>query len=126
MPALKDGKGKGKGKVMGKGKGKVKGKGNDDIMTIFIKSVTNEQKTMYVHGSETLGNVRDRLPMDPELGPDANSDVVVMKAQPLTLSLDVLNIQDGDTIFVNLKTPGLFWPGQGMFAPEARSCCGVS
>ena len=126
MPALKDGKGKGKGKVMGKGKGKVKGKGNDDIMTIFIKSPTNEQRTMSVHGSETLGNVRDRLPMDPELGPDANSDVVMMKAQPLTLSLDVLNIQDGDTLFVNLATPGLFWPGQGMLAPEARSCCGVS
>ena len=120
MPALKDGK----GKVMGKGK--VKGKGNDDIMTILIKSPTNEQMTMSVHGSETLENVRDRLPMDPELGPDAHSDVVMMRALPLTLPLDVLNIQDGDTIFVNLKTPGLFWPGQGMLAPEARSCCGVS
>jgi hypothetical protein len=122
VPALKDGK----GKVMGKGKGKVKGKGNDDIMTILIKSPTNEQRTMSVHGSETLGNVRDRLPMDPELGPDANGDVIVMKALPLTLSLDVLNIQDGDTLFVNLATPGLFWPGQGMFASESRSCCGVS
>jgi hypothetical protein len=122
VPALKDGK----GKVMGKGKGKVKGKGNDDIMTILIKSPTNEQRTMSVHGSETLGDVRGRLHMDPELGPDANSDVIVMKAQPLTLSLDVLNIQDGDTLFVNLATPGLFWPGQGMFASESRSCCGVS
>ena len=108
------------------GKGKVKGKDNDDIMTIFIKSVTNEQRTMYVHGSETLGNVRDRLPMDPELGPDANTDVIVMKAQPLGLTLDILNIQDGEALFVNLATPGLFWPGQGMLAPEARSCCGVS
>ena len=119
------GKGKGKeGKVMGKGK--VKGKGNDDIMTILIKSITNEQRTMSVHGSETLENVRDRLPMDPELGPDANSDVVMMRALPLTLPLDVLNIEDGATIYVNLKTPGLFYPGQGMLADEARSCCGVS
>ena len=122
MPALKDGKGK--GKVMGKGK--VKGKGNDDIMTILIISPTNERRTMSVHGSETLENVRDRLPMDPELGPDANSDVVMMRALPLTLPLDVLNIEDGASIYVNLKTPGLFYPGQGMLADEARSCCGVS
>ena len=119
MPALKDGK----GKVMGKGKSKDKGKDNDDIMTIFIKSPTNEQRAMSVHGSETLENVRNRFPMDPELGPDANSDVIVMKALPLGLTLDILNIQDGETLFVNLATPGLFYPGQGMFADEA--CCAL-
>ena len=103
MPALKDGK----GKVMGKGK--VKGKGNDDIMTILIKSITNEQRTMSVHGSETLENVRDRLPMDPELGPDANSDVVMMRALPLTLPLDILNIQDVYLMYIHLVMIKYHW-----------------
>ena len=113
-------------KLHDKGRVNGNGRGEDERLEISFRSPKGEETTMYAYGSETLGNVRDRLPMDPELSPDANSDVVVMRALPLTLSLDVLNIQNGDTLFVNLATPGLFWPGQGMLAPEARSCCGVS
>ena len=56
-------------------------------------------------------------------GPFAYGPRARSRRQPLTLSLDVLNINDGETLFVNLATPGLFYPGQRMFADEA--CCAL-
>ena len=87
--------GKFKGQVKGKGKGK------DERMTIYIQSPKGEQATMYAYGSETLENVRNRLPIDPELGPHIKRGVFVMKRIPPGLTLDILNIQDGDTLYVN-------------------------
>ena len=88
--------GKFKGQVKGKGKGK------DERMTINIQSPKGEQATMYAYGSETLESVRKRLPIDPELGPDIKRGVFVMKQIPFErLTLDILNIQDGDTLYVN-------------------------
>ena len=87
--------GKFKGQVKGKGKGK------DERMTIKIQSPKGEQAVMYAYGSETLESVRKRLPIDPELGPDIKRGVFVMKKIPPGLTLDILNIQDGDTLYVN-------------------------
>ena len=87
--------GKFKGQVKGKGKGK------DERMTIYIQSPKGEQATMYAYGSETLENVRNRLPIDPELGPHIKRGVFVMKRIPPGLTLDILNIEDGDTLHVN-------------------------
>ena len=101
VPALKDGK----GKVMGKGTGKGK------AMTIFLRSPNDDRMPMQVYGSDTLENVRERLPIDPELGHDVKQnlelgpymkrDVLLSKQIPLSLTLDALNIQHGDTIFVS-------------------------
>ena len=91
VPALKDGK----GKVMGKGKGKGK------AMTIFLRSPNDDRMPMQVYGSDTLENVRERLPIDPELGPYMKRDVLLSKQMPLSLTLDALNIQHGDTLFVS-------------------------
>ena len=87
--------GKFKGQVKGKGKGK------DERMTINIQSPKGEQAVMYAYGSETLESVRKRLPIDPKLGPDIKRGVFVMKKIPPGLTLDILNIQDGDTLYVN-------------------------
>ena len=87
--------GKFKGQVKGKGKGK------DERMTIYIQSPKGEQATMYAYGSETLENVRNRLPIDPELGPHIKRGVFVMKRIPPGLTLDILHIEDGDTLYVN-------------------------
>ena len=65
--------GKFKGQVKGKGKGK------DERMTIYIQSPKGEQATMYAYGSETLENVRNRLPIDPALGPYIKRDLCLMK-----------------------------------------------
>ena len=87
--------GKFKGQVKGKGKGK------DERMTIYIQSPKGEQATMYAYGSETLENVRNRLPIDPELGPYVKRDLCLMRKIPLGLTLNTLNIEDGDTLYVN-------------------------
>ena len=87
--------GKFKGQVKGKGKGK------DERMTIYIQSPKGEQATMYAYGSETLENVRNRLPMHPDLGPYIKRDLCLMRKIPLGLTLETLNIGDGDTLYVN-------------------------
>ena len=109
VPALKDGK----GKVIGKGKGKGK------AMTIFLRSPNDDRMPMQVYGSDTLENVRERLPIDPELGPYMKRDVWLSKQIPLSFTLDALKIQHGDTLFVSganglcceklfARSPGIF------------------
>jgi DNA-binding beta-propeller fold protein YncE len=109
VPALKDGK----GKVMGKGKGK------GEAMTIFLRSPNDDRIPMPAYGSDTLENVRERLPIDPKLGPYMKRDVVLSKQIPLSLTLDALNIQHGDTLFVSgangLCCEKLFAPSPGIF-----------
>jgi hypothetical protein len=109
VPALKDGK----GKVMGKGKGK------GEAMTIFLRSPNDDRILMPAYGSDTLENVRERLPIDPKLGPYMKRDVVLSKQMPLSLTLDALKIQHGDTLFVSgangLCCEKLFAPSPGIF-----------
>ena len=88
-------------KLHDKGKVKGNGKGEDDRITICFKSPSGEQEIMYAYGSETLENVRERLPMDPELGPYIKRDLCLMRKIPLGLTLNALNIEDGDTLYVN-------------------------
>ena len=109
VPALKDGK----GKVMGKGRGK------GEAMTIFLRSPNDDRIPMPAYGSDTLENVRERLPIDPELGPYMKRDVVLSKQMPLNITLDALNIQHGDTLRVSgangLCCEKLFAPSPGIF-----------
>ena len=109
VPAPKDSK----GKVMGKGKGKGK------AMTIFLRSPNDDRMPMQVYGSDTLENVRERLPIDPELGPYMKRDVLLSKQIPLSFTLDALNVQHGDTLFVSgangLCCEKLFAPSPGIF-----------
>ena len=96
VPALKDGK----GKVMGKGRGK------GEAMTIFLRSPNDDRMPMQVYGSDTLENVRERLPIDPELGHDVKQNLELGPYKPLgheylLFTLDALNIQHGDTLFVS-------------------------
>ena len=88
-------------KLHDKGKINGNGRGEDERLEITFRSPKGEETTMYAYGSETLENVRDRLPMDPELGPYIKRDLCLTRKIPLGLTLKTLNIEDGDTLYVN-------------------------
>lgn len=95
----------------GKFKGQVKGegKGKDDRMTIRFRSPIGEEATMYAYGSDTLETVRNRLPIDH----DIKHGVLVMRQLPPGLTLDILNIEDGATLYVQ----ACGFPHEKMFRP---------
>ena len=88
-------------KLHDKGKVNGNGRGEDERLEITFRSPKGEETTMYAYGSETLENVRDRLPIDPERGPYIKRDLCLMRKIPLGLTLNTLNIEDGDTLYVN-------------------------
>ena len=88
-------------KLHDKGKVNGNGRGEDERLEISFRSPTGEETTMYAYGSETLENVRNRLPIDPQLGPHIKHDIFIMKRMPSGLTLDILHIEDGDTLYVN-------------------------
>ena len=88
-------------KLRDKGKANGKGRGEDERVKISFRSPAGEETTMYAYGSETLENVRNRLPMHPDLGPYIKRDLCLMRKIPLGLTLETLNIGDGDTLYVN-------------------------
>ena len=106
-------------KLHDKGRVNGNGRGEDERLEISFRSPKGEETTMYAYGSETLENVRDRLPIDPELGPYMKRDVVLSKQMPLNITLDALNIQHGDTLRVSgangLCCEKLFAPSPGIF-----------
>ena len=75
--------------------------GEDEHMNISFRSPTGDYATIYASGSETLEAVRNRLPIHPELGSFIKHDLILMRKIPLGLTLNALNIKDGDTLYVN-------------------------